>query len=59
MKLTRTLLVFALIAVAAGASWLTLRTPKAGSLCLSGQSVRPTADGSPVVCATGTWKKQD
>lgn len=59
MKRYLTVVVVVLVAIAAGISWLSLRTPQVGSVCLSGQGLKAAADGSPVACASGTWKPQN
>lgn len=43
-----------LAALATGA-WLYLRTPVVGATCLPGQDIGTLANGTPVVCATGSW----
>lgn len=59
MKRNLTAVVLVLVAIAAASSWLYLHTPQVGSVCLSGQGVKASADGSPLACASGTWKPQN
>ncbi|TES59054.1 hypothetical protein E2P84_44975 [Burkholderia cepacia] len=56
-KLTAVVLVLAGVVV--DVWWLYLRTPQVGSVCLSIQGAKATADGSPVVCVSGAWKQQN